>query len=57
MELMVLVRPDFLASLLYLLEKLFLRLVRAPKDSRLDWTPIENLLCVSVVPLRIYLGR
>lgn len=57
MELTVLVRPDFLASLLYLLEKLFLRLVRAPKDSRLDWTPIENLLCVTVVPLRIYLGR
>lgn len=57
MEFLVLVRPDFLTSLLCIVQKSLLMFIKAPKDIRLDWTSTEGLLPVSVALPRIYLGE
>lgn len=52
---MVLMRPDFLTSLLCT-EKSLLLLRRASEDIKLDWMLPEYLLSVTVAPPRVYLS-
>ena len=54
-EFLVLMRPDFLTSLLCTVEKSPLLLRRASEDIKLDWMLPEYLLSVTVAPPRVYL--
>lgn len=54
-EFLVLMRPDFLTSLLCT-EKSLLLLRRASEDIKLDWMLPEYLLSVTVAPPRVYLS-
>lgn len=53
-EFLVLMRPDFLTSLLCTEKSLLLR--RASEDIKLDWMLPEYLLSVTVAPPRVYLS-
>lgn len=54
-EFLVLMRPDFLTSLLFTVEKSLL-LRRASEDIKLDWVLTEYFLSVTVALPRVYLS-
>ena len=54
-EFLVLMRPDFLTSLLFTVEKSLL-LRRASEDIKLDWVLTEYFLSVTVTLPRVYLS-